>query len=164
MEPTKVTDSTAPEMSPTKKLELELEERRRKANAKLDAAGERERLAELRRTVEFEEVLADLADTHGLPYPAGNNIAAVRALDVMIVVKRVPEGAYKAFQKVAERANEKNPIPDATIERFVREGLLYPSLEEFNRIATEKPAAVLHACSALQTLHGAKLKEAEGKA
>jgi hypothetical protein len=147
-----------------KKLQAELEAKRRVNAARLAAVEERERLDELRREVEFEEVLADLSEKHGLPYPAGNNIAAVRALDVMLVVRRVPEAAYKTFAKQAERASPKNPLADAVIERFVREGLVYPDLEEFGRIAAEKPMVVIHACSALQTLHGATLKDAEGKA
>lgn len=147
-----------------KKLEAEIEAKRARSAARLAAVEGKAKLEELRREADFEEVLADLAEVHGLPYPAGHNIAALRSLDVMVVVRRVPEAAYKAFQKVAERANDKNPIPDATIERFVREGLLYPSQDEFSRIATEKPMVVLHACKALQNLHGAALKDAEGKA
>lgn len=159
MEPTKAT-----EMTGAQKIRHELEEKRRANAARFEKLEERAGLEELRRTVEFEEVLTDLAEVHGLPYPAGNNIASVRAVDVMIVVKRVSEGAYKSFQKLAEKANEKNPLPDPAIERFVREGLLYPSQDEFGRIASEKPAVVLHACAAMQKLHGSELKNAEGKA
>jgi len=144
---------------------LELEEKSEKNRERLAKLKQASDLARLRRDVERDEIIADLAEKYGLPAPDGTDMAVLCSGAEMIIVGRVEDGEYNAFQKLVEKSDsKKNPLSTAAIERFVRKGLLHPSQDEFSRLATKMHLLVLHASNEILKLHGANIEEREGKA
>jgi hypothetical protein len=159
-----MSDTDLEQATKTDESELEqLKKRRADARARKDAAAQSRELLHAREAAEREEREADataaMAELEAKYGPEGRDLAKFTSPHGMIVVRRLPSHGGRAKWTKFVRTKR----TDVDQENFVRPHVVFPSLDEYDRILEEQAAAVQMLANALCKLYGVREEEDEGK-
>jgi hypothetical protein len=150
-------NGTAVVTDPNAEKLLELRAKRRAINAAREARDAERSAAELvaveERGLAEDEAIAAAEVEHGA---VGKKIFVVRTPAGIVIVKRPNHVLYRRYQ-------DKGEATSLEFEKLVRPCLVYPSVEQFDRLLDDLPGILIDVANGVAYLAGSRAKEQLGK-